>query len=61
MRTLLAVRGFIAFTVVIFVNAFVDLGHKIVVQNAIFHHFEGDTQIALYQAGAGDEDEHGDA
>ncbi|MGE0383666.1 MAG: acyl-[ACP]--phospholipid O-acyltransferase [Gammaproteobacteria bacterium] len=47
MRSLVAARGFLAFTAVTFINAFVDLGHKIVVQNAILKSYDGSTQIAL--------------
>lgn len=39
--------GFIPFLTIIFLNAFVDLGHKIVIQNAIFKIYEGQTQIIL--------------
>ncbi|MGB1110938.1 MAG: hypothetical protein ACPG4N_11315, partial [Gammaproteobacteria bacterium] len=31
----------------IFLNAFVDLGHKIVIQNTLFKSYDGDTQIIL--------------
>ena len=31
----------------VFINAFVDLGHKIVIQNTIFKMWEGDTQVIL--------------
>ncbi|MGH8595931.1 MAG: acyl-[ACP]--phospholipid O-acyltransferase, partial [Gammaproteobacteria bacterium] len=47
MLNLLRLRGFAPFVVVVFLNAFVDLGHKIVVQNTIFKIYDGGTQIAL--------------
>ena len=31
----------------VFLNAFVDLGHKIVIQNTIFKLYDGGTQVAL--------------
>ncbi|MEJ2610343.1 MAG: acyl-[ACP]--phospholipid O-acyltransferase [Candidatus Thiodiazotropha sp.] len=39
--------GFIPFITIIFLNAFVDLGHKIVIQNTVFKIYEGQTQIIL--------------
>ncbi len=30
-----------------FLNAFVDLGHKIIIQNTLFKTYDGDTQILL--------------
>jgi acyl-[acyl-carrier-protein]-phospholipid O-acyltransferase / long-chain-fatty-acid--[acyl-carrier-protein] ligase len=47
MLNLLRVRGFAPFVAVVFLNAFVDLGHKIIVQNTIFKVYADDTQIAL--------------
>ncbi|WP_027855842.1 acyl-[ACP]--phospholipid O-acyltransferase [Marinobacterium jannaschii] len=47
MKALLSVKGFLAFISVAFINAFVDLGHKIVIQNTLFKGFEGETQILL--------------
>lgn len=35
------------FIPMVFLNAFVDLGHKIVIQNTIFKLYEGGTQVAL--------------
>lgn len=40
-------HGFTAFILVIFLNAFVDLGHKILVQNTVFKTYDGETQIIL--------------
>jgi len=39
--------GFLPFTTIIFLNAFVDLGHKIIIQNTIFKIYDGETQIIL--------------
>ena len=39
--------SFIAFVAVAFINAFVDLGHKIVVQNTLFHTTDGQEQVIL--------------
>ncbi len=32
---------------IVFLNAFVDLGHKIIIQNAVFKYYSGQTQIIL--------------
>ena len=40
-------KGFIPYTIVVFLNAFVDLGHKIVIQNAIFKSYDGQEQVML--------------
>lgn len=47
MLELLRVRGFLAFVAIAFINAFVDLGHKITIQNTLFKVYDGDTQILL--------------
>ncbi|MCP4596404.1 acyl-[ACP]--phospholipid O-acyltransferase [Neptuniibacter sp.] len=47
MKELLKIQGFIAFISVAFINAFVDLGHKIIIQNTLFKAYDGDTQIIL--------------
>ncbi len=39
--------GFFPFLAVVFLNAFVDLGHKIVIQNTIFKIHDGQEQIVL--------------
>ncbi len=39
--------GFYPFILVIFLNAFVDLGHKILIQNTVFKVYDGETQIIL--------------
>ncbi len=40
-------KGFIPYIAVVFLNAFVDLGHKIVIQNAIFKSYDGQQQVVL--------------
>lgn len=47
MRTLKSFQGFVPYTTIVFLNAFVDLGHKIVVQNTVFKIYDGQTQIIL--------------
>ncbi len=47
MKRLVSFAGAMPFFTVIFLNAFVDLGHKIVIQNTIFKLYEEQTQIIL--------------
>ncbi|RVU30554.1 MFS transporter [Neptunomonas marina] len=47
MLALLRINGFIAFLAVAFINAFVDLGHKIIVQNTLFKAHDGPEQVML--------------
>ncbi len=47
MQQLFKIKGFLPYIIVLFVNAFVDLGHKIVIQNTIFKMYDGQTQIIL--------------
>ncbi len=47
MLQVLRIQGFMAFISVVFLNAFVDLGHKIIIQNTVFKIYEGSTQIIL--------------
>ena len=42
-----AIVGVINYLIVVFLNAFTDLGHKIIIQNTIFKIYDGDTQIVL--------------
>jgi acyl-[acyl-carrier-protein]-phospholipid O-acyltransferase/long-chain-fatty-acid--[acyl-carrier-protein] ligase len=42
-----AITGFIPYILVVFLNAFVDLGHKIVIQNTVFKTYDGQEQIIL--------------
>ncbi|HYN77629.1 MAG TPA: acyl-[ACP]--phospholipid O-acyltransferase [Lamprocystis sp. (in: g-proteobacteria)] len=47
MNRLFRIVGFLPFIGMMFLNAFVDLGHKIVIQNTLFKTYEGDAQIFL--------------
>lgn len=47
MTRLFKFRGFLPFTVMVFLNAFVDLGHKIIIQNTVFKIYDGQEQIIL--------------
>lgn len=47
MTELMKIRGFAAFVAVAFINAFVDLGHKIIIQNTLFKSYDGNEQILL--------------
>ena len=41
------IRGFLPYVVIIFLNAFNELGHKIIIQNTVFKYYSGTTQIIL--------------
>ncbi|MDR2905326.1 MAG: acyl-[ACP]--phospholipid O-acyltransferase [Helicobacteraceae bacterium] len=47
MRELLKIKGFLPFIVVMFVNASVDLAHKITIQNVLIKSFDGATLVIL--------------
>ena len=47
MKMLFNYSGFLPYIVVVFLNAFVDLGHKIIIQNTIFKIYDGQEQIIL--------------
>ncbi len=47
MKELLSLRGFLPFIIILFINAMVDIGHKITIQNVLLKNFEGDTLIIL--------------
>jgi acyl-[acyl-carrier-protein]-phospholipid O-acyltransferase/long-chain-fatty-acid--[acyl-carrier-protein] ligase len=47
MNNLLKVAGSTPFLIAVFLNAFVDLGHKIVIQNTIFKIYDGQEQVIL--------------
>lgn len=47
MNKLLKIIGATPYLAVVFLNAFVDLGHKITIQNTIFKVYDGNTQIIL--------------
>jgi acyl-[acyl-carrier-protein]-phospholipid O-acyltransferase/long-chain-fatty-acid--[acyl-carrier-protein] ligase len=46
-KDLFRIRGFSPYIAMLFLNAFVDLGHKIVIQNTVFKIYDGTTQSAL--------------
>ena len=50
MRELFRIRGFMPYVAMLFLNAFVDLGHKIVIQNTVFKIYDGTTQSALMES-----------
>ncbi|MCU0427094.1 MAG: MFS transporter [Candidatus Kapabacteria bacterium] len=47
MLNILKIRGFAAYLIIAFLNAFTDLGHKIIIQNTIFKFYDGTTQVVL--------------
>ncbi|MGD2120017.1 MAG: acyl-[ACP]--phospholipid O-acyltransferase [Chromatiales bacterium] len=47
MDMLYRLKGFLPFIGIVFLNAFVDLGHKILIQNTVFKIYDGQTQIIL--------------
>lgn len=47
MLSILKIRGFAAYLLIAFLNAFTDLGHKIIIQNTIFKFYDGTTQVVL--------------
>ncbi|MCG8486781.1 MAG: acyl-[ACP]--phospholipid O-acyltransferase [Chromatiales bacterium] len=47
MEKLSRINGFIPYLLVAFINAFVDLGHKIIIQNSVFKTYDGELQIIL--------------
>ncbi|MFT7004753.1 MAG: acyl-[acyl-carrier-protein]-phospholipid O-acyltransferase [Sulfurimonas sp.] len=47
MRDMFKIVGVVNYLIVVFLNAFTDLGHKIIIQNTIFKIYDGDMQIVL--------------
>lgn len=47
MNQLLRLPGVLAYTGMVFLNAFVDLGHKIIVQNTLFKTLDGAEQVIM--------------
>ena len=47
MARLTRIGGFIPYMIILFLNAFIDLGHKIIIQNTIFKTYDGQDQIVL--------------
>ncbi len=46
-ETIWKMKGLVPYIVVVFLNAFTDLGHKIIIQNTVFKIYDGQTQIIL--------------
>ncbi|MBA1437948.1 MAG: MFS transporter [Epsilonproteobacteria bacterium] len=42
-----AISGMLSYTLVVFLNAFTDLGHKIIIQNSVFKVYDGEMQVML--------------
>lgn len=47
MKDMFKIVGVINYLIVVFLNAFTDLGHKIIIQNTIFKVYDGEMQIVL--------------
>jgi acyl-[acyl-carrier-protein]-phospholipid O-acyltransferase/long-chain-fatty-acid--[acyl-carrier-protein] ligase len=47
MSELFKIKGFTAYLSVLFLNAFVDLGHKIIIQNTVFKAYDGEQLMTL--------------
>ena len=47
MEPLRKLRGMLPYLIAMFMNAFVDLGHKIVIQNTVFKIYDGNKQVVL--------------
>ncbi len=47
MKELFKIKGVVFYTIALFINAFTDVGHKMVIQNTIFEMYNGDKQIIL--------------
>jgi len=46
-KSIWRIKGFLPYVIVVFLNAFTDLGHKIIIQNTVFKIYDGETQIIL--------------
>ncbi|EJC1923891.1 hypothetical protein PQP27_001784 [Campylobacter jejuni] len=46
-KSFLKIYGLIPFLLIAFINAFVDLGHKIIIQNTIYKAYEGSYKTAF--------------
>ena len=47
MKKLFEIQGIVYYTLALFLNAFTDLGHKIIIQNTIFKVYDGSMQVML--------------
>lgn len=50
MKNLLAIKGFLPYLAIAFINASIDLAHKITIQNVLLKTYEGDTLVILTAA-----------
>ena len=50
MSKLIKTPGAIAYLVALFLNAFIDLGHKIIIQNTLFKAYDGQEQVICQPA-----------
>jgi len=46
-KEMFKIKGTYAYIIALFLNAFTDLGHKIIIQNTVFKMYDGETQIVL--------------
>ncbi len=47
MRKITSIRGYFPYILALFLNAFTDLGHKIIIQNTVFKIYDEQTQMIL--------------
>ncbi len=47
MKKIMVMAGALPFFIAVFLNAFVDLGHKIIIQNTVFKVYDGQEQVVL--------------
>lgn len=47
MKEMFKIKGTYAYVIALFLNAFTDLGHKIIIQNTVFKMYDGEIQIVL--------------
>ena len=47
MKEMFKIKGTYAYLIALFLNAFTDLGHKIIIQNTVFKMYDGEIQIVL--------------
>lgn len=47
MQSVYKLRGMLPYLLAMFLNAFVDLGHKIIIQNTVFKLYDGHVQVVL--------------
>jgi len=47
MKNLLAIGGFVPYMLIVFLNAIVDSGHKVTLQNTVFKSYDGPELIIL--------------